>query len=576
VIELLANVLVLMLALTLVLSVCYGWGKITFVLLGIGGRSTFVTVTAWIGFCSILFATQSIHFFVAIDWRVSLGVGALGLARILLFDRADVSRILSHLVTTTKLHPWFATSCAAALCILCLWAMQSPTMYDSGLYHFASIRWVNEQPLVPGLGNLHWRLALNQSYFGFLALLNIFPFWGKGYALGGLFLLALGIFTLLELPSAISPRFRMMIFALIVMPYLFLFALAVANPSPDLAVGVLQVAIFGYMLSALLTRDLHLSYEPHILITILFLCVAIGTIKLSSVGFALACFVLTLGLLWKTQELFSSTLIKTFVVLALVMVFHILKGYLLSGAPLFPSPVGGIWSLPWAVAPGVAEFESRLIYAWARSPGIASPELLPTGFGWFHAWFKSISTIGFSLFFGSAILGTCSLIFRYRQKLPNRLANIDLLYVPLVIGLVFWFVTAPDPRFLGATVILLFAFTVWRLVVLFLHSWPASSIVQSRWGGAIFLLLTSFLMLKFGVFDLKVNSQWPVLMRPEVVVERSFKGVEVLVPKTGAQCWDGPLPCAVGTNPDLKIANSPRVQYFDFVFGHRFMYSVKP
>lgn len=575
-IDLLANVLVLMLALTLVLSVCYGWGQITFVLLGLRGRSTFVTVTSWIGFCSILFATQFIHFFVAIDWRVSLAVGALGLARILLFDRADVSRSLSHLVTTTTLHPWYATSCVVALCILCLWAMQLPTMYDSGLYHFASIRWINEQPVIPGLGNLHWRLALNQSYFGFLALLNIFPFWGKGYALGGLFLLALGIFTLLELPSAISPRLRMMIFVLIVMPYLFLFALAVANPSPDLAVGVLQVAIFGYLLSAFLTRDLHLSYQPHILVTVLFLCVAIGTIKLSSVGFAFACVVLTLGLLWKSKDLFSSALIKTLLLLALFVVLHILKGYLLSGAPLFPSPVGGIWSLPWAVAPGVAEFESRLIYAWARSPGIVSPELLPAGFDWFYVWIKSVSTLGWSVFFGATLMCACNFILACTKKLPNQLRSMDLLYIPLLIGLAFWFLTAPDPRFLGATMILLFAFSAWRLAAVVLMKWGGPLSGQRRQLGASFSLFALVFLWKFGLFNLQVEDYWPKIISPQLVTEHSFHDVEVFVPKDGAQCWDAALPCAIGVNPGLKKSSMPSTGRFEIFLGHRFMYSIQP
>jgi hypothetical protein len=43
-------------------------------------------------------------------------------------------------------------------------SMRPPTNGDSGEYHFNTIRWINAFPIVPGLGNLHGRLAFNQSF----------------------------------------------------------------------------------------------------------------------------------------------------------------------------------------------------------------------------------------------------------------------------------------------------------------------------------------------------------------------------------------------------------------------------
>jgi len=80
--------------------------------------------------------------------------------------------------------------------------------FDSGLYHFGSIRWLNEYPIVPGLANVHWRLAMNQSYFGFLSLVNIYPLWNKGYAVGGLFLLYLASFSLLKIAQTQKRSWR--------------------------------------------------------------------------------------------------------------------------------------------------------------------------------------------------------------------------------------------------------------------------------------------------------------------------------------------------------------------------------
>jgi hypothetical protein len=82
--------------------------------------------------------------------------------------------------------------------------MEAPGSYDSGLYHFGSIKWLNEAPLIPGLANVHMRFGFNQSYFGFLALSNLAPYWNKGYAAGGLFILLLTALTIFQLPFCLS------------------------------------------------------------------------------------------------------------------------------------------------------------------------------------------------------------------------------------------------------------------------------------------------------------------------------------------------------------------------------------
>ena len=60
-------------------------------------------------------------------------------------------------------------------------ALDLPRNIDSRMYHFQSIRWINEYPIVAGLGNLSLQLGLNQSYFLLVAFLNVFPFFGQGY-----------------------------------------------------------------------------------------------------------------------------------------------------------------------------------------------------------------------------------------------------------------------------------------------------------------------------------------------------------------------------------------------------------
>ena len=53
--------------------------------------------------------------------------------------------------------------------------------YDTGLYHAQSIRWIEEYGVVPGLGNLHTRLAYNSASFCLSALYSFAFLGGQSY-----------------------------------------------------------------------------------------------------------------------------------------------------------------------------------------------------------------------------------------------------------------------------------------------------------------------------------------------------------------------------------------------------------
>ncbi|MEO0561266.1 MAG: hypothetical protein AAF125_04085, partial [Chloroflexota bacterium] len=60
-------------------------------------------------------------------------------------------------------------------------AILQPVRYDTGLYQIQSFMWTNTYPIVPGLGNLHGRLAFNNSFHIVIAALNhALPLGGRG------------------------------------------------------------------------------------------------------------------------------------------------------------------------------------------------------------------------------------------------------------------------------------------------------------------------------------------------------------------------------------------------------------
>jgi hypothetical protein len=576
-VKLFSDVLFLLLVLGSTAVVLHGWGRLTWRLLSIQQPSRPSVLTVWLGFCIVVAALETIHLLVPIDWRITLAVTLVGLlGQRLQFNLVSATGAKSPAAvepavglgsltgSTIKRYPLFSAVGLLVIVSWCLLAMQVPSMFDSGLYHFGSIRWLNEHAIVPGLGNLHWRLALNQSYFGFLALLNIAPYWGHGYAAGGLFLLVLTAFTLLEVAFKQSMLWRW-IFGGLLFSYLCLLSGQLANPMPDTAMALVQVVIFILLYCSLGTQTTAQAYtEPaanvalqHLQVVLVFLCMTIVTIKLSSVGFAAASFaVVCVSLFCSTgRKLPYSLLLKVGGLVGLFTLVHIGRSYLLSGTPFFPSPVGGVWSLSWAVPFGVVNNESQLIYAWARQPGISLISDVPAGLGWVAAWLLALPQTIKYLFVTSSLLVVLALILHSvsRVSRPNKVWR---LAIPIVAALLFWFFTAPDPRFLGAMVVLYFA---WSLYVFFI---PLKSVLRQD-GVIAFKVSRAVINLVVIVGMVTLFVRWSLLNVPtaqgwgslpdsarEIQVNRS--GYKAFVPTTDTQCWDSELPCTVMLDDGLQ------------------------
>jgi hypothetical protein len=572
-----SDLLVLLLVLTSTAIVLHGCGNLTWRLLGIQQPSQPSVLTVWLGFCVVVASLEAVHLFGPIDWKVTVAVALIGALGHRL--RAKLARskepspptavepavgVRSLVVNAIKTYPLLSVVGLSVIVSWCLLAMQPPSMFDSGLYHFGSIRWLNEYAIVPGLGNLHWRLALNQSYFGFLALLNIAPYWGHGYAAGGLFLLVLTTFTVLEVSLKQSTLWRW-IFGSLLFSYLCLLSGQIANPMPDTAMALLQVVIFVFLYGSLVTQTTsqeqiesaaNVSVQ-HLQIVLVFLCLTIVTIKLSSVGFAAASFGLLSIALFRSsgRQLQYSVLLKLASIVGLFTLVHIGRSYLLSGTPFFPSPFGGIWSLTWAVPFGVANNESQLIYAWAKQPGVSLVGDVPAGFGWVGAWVRALPQTLKYLFVASTLLVLLALILRQRS-MASASNKPWLLGIPLIAALIFWFFTAPDPRFLGAIVVLYFAWSLYifsGLLKTLAHRYAGRAIKASR--TAIQLIVIVGMVALFDRWSLSGISGlqgWGSLPNPNRELKVNPLGYKAFMPTTDTLCWDSELPCTFMLDDGLQ------------------------
>lgn len=569
-VALLPDLLVFCCVILLTIVVLLGWGTIAWRVLAVAKPGRPDTGTVWLGYCIVSGLVEALHLFVAIDWKVTLGIGAVGLAGCV-GDGAGLSQLRAagrQFAGLLARYPWQAGLLGLLVLSWCLRAMAVPNNYDSGLYHFQSIRWINEEPIAFGLGNLHWRLALNQSYFGFLALLNVAPFWNKGYAAGGVVVLVLTLATLIETAWGQSMRWRC-VFGASLLVFLGSVAGSIANPSPDNAVALLEVVIFLFLVRALSPHVENVADTRRGHAVALLLCVAVTCTKFSSAAFALGSIGVLAASLVHGRALRQVFTARFLLLTGFMGAVHFARGYILSGAPLFPATWFGAWQLEWAVPIGVAIVETVFIQNWAKMPGAGLSDATLQGAGWVTGWIGRQDHATLALLATGLLL----MVINLARLRPKRRADPDralvALYVPTVGALVFWFLTAPDVRFLGAVLVLFFLLSVY-LAAGQLQPWAMRLVSVDHIGYRqmailVFVLACLGSARNVGLSTLPLSG-WPLVHAPVTVEKRTDSGAMVRIPESGNQCWDAPVPCASLFNAALRRGE---------IFSHA-LFTVKP
>ena len=558
---------VLSVALALIAFTLAGWGRLTLRLVGIPNARLIDCGTLWVGFTAVTAVVELAQLFIRIDWIASLIAVVVGLS-VCLFDKQfSIVQSLKHLVGFFKTYQFGFICLVLLLVVWCLRAMGAPNNVDSGLYHFQSIRWLNEYPLLMGLANIHWRFAFNQSYFGFLALLNFYPFWGKGYATGGLFLLILSLSTVIEVGIRQALLWRWIVGGVLFI-YFGYVAGTIANPAPDMAIGLVEIAM-SLLLMRLAFATKISSQTDRDFATIALLAFTAVAIKLSGVAFAAACVMCALVFIRGRLSVKSISLIKVALLLAVATLVHSIRSYALSGTIMFPSTVFGLWQKEWTLQLAQIRFETDLILSLARQPDVMDPAGVLGNWHWLSGWMHRLPNHIAILFSASLLAMLFSLARVIKSKNSTDTKTLLLLYLPLLCSLIFWFLTAPDLRFLGAVLPIFIATALWlavkqtqlRLSTLGHSNFEKWSILQAL--GVVLVLMVSFKLT--GVRAISLEG-WQAVPQVNAELKRTDSGFYIFVPGGGGFCWDHPLPCTPVFHPNLRFKDASWT-IFDAEFG---------
>jgi hypothetical protein len=555
---------VLLVFLALSFAAISGWGVAFSAALGRSGPRTVGIGEFWLGYLLSLIAVEFLNLWTPIDWRFSLVFYLAGIVfiihsqlpqRRLLWDRGQFFR--------SALMTWILRAVSLCFVVLaCCWAMAIPINEDSWTYHFQSTRWINEYPIVPGLGNLHGRLAFNQSHFGFLALLNFFPYWNKGYAAGGLLLFLAAAYTTFSVMRRDIPYNKLLfVLLLIVIEPMAKYS---ASPSPDFAVSLIQIVAAIYLLYLLQPASSDSQQKKADFLVVICMGAALCSLKLSGLVFALA---LVSAALWTAAGTSSNNkrvLHRVFVILLAFGLLHLFRGVITSGVPLYPSTLGSFWHFDWSVPIDRVQNEAGWIYSCARtgSPCL-DPVLVMQNWSWLDSWWHTrVPDNAKNLFFVSlAATGVTAWANLHGGKAArSALVRDFLLMCPFFCALVFWFFSAPDVRFLGRLLELMFALSIWSMVCSLdrlarnaSDEWiPRFSFIRKM---PLRFDFTGFLVCLMLIFCFRLSPvprlTWPTLPETTTSLVTPVSGVAVYVPSDGS-CWFSMLPCSPSVDPALQ------------------------
>jgi hypothetical protein len=536
-----------------------GWAALARRCLGLPNDVAFSADNLWLGFICLVAGLGILHLVMPIAWLsrgVMVGMSLVGLAII-----PNLGQQLATLWQSVRRNPGVFLCLLIAALLLCLKALQVTRNFDSALYHFQTIRWLNEYAIVPGLGNLHGRLAFNQSYFNFLAFLHIQPLALKGYVTGSVFLALLCSASIFNLYKSL--RVGQVWVTVALATGLAITFDSLSSPTPDTAIALVQLQMFVYLIRYFVQDQPEREADLQSIVMIISLAFVIVTIKISALLFAAGCVVVLLPFVLRASKDDKLVLIKLICVCIALMCVHFLRGYILSGTPLYPSTIGALWSLPWTMLPVNIKGEAVWIYSWARLPGAMPIDVLGN-WDWFRPWLANQSALARVLFSVGMVLIVLNLLLLFRRPTGPQYPRLYSLYIPLAGALFFWFFTAPDFRFLGAIPVL-FATLAGLLCWLRLDSLTmltarfvglAHKIRQVSRHGFVALVVALICLYFYHPRSMTLRLAEPLPLA-EVIQKTTNFGAVIGMPKNGL-CWDSALPCARFVEDGLKLLNPAR------------------
>lgn len=315
--------------------------------------------------------------------------------------------------------------------------------YDTGLYHAQSIRWIEEYGIIPGLGNLHSRLAYNSSAFCLSALYSMAFLGGRSYhcCAGFLaFLLSLVCARVVRKGFFKAPRLSDFVRIMGIYYLLNIFD-EMISPASDYFMVLLAFFILIRWMELL--EEGEKSFFPYAMLSVL--CVIVVSVKLSG---ALILLLVLKPAVQMIREKQVKEILK-FLGLGIVSIAPFLvRNVILSGWLVYPFTAIDLFDFDFKIPKGMADYDAKEIQVWGRGYSDVTKYNEPIS-SWMPEWVAGLGTVN-KVFLALALSGILLLIlFAIYAILKRKRDMLDYLHVAgtLTVCFSFWLLSAPLIRY---------------------------------------------------------------------------------------------------------------------------------
>ncbi|MBL7106981.1 MAG: hypothetical protein ISS77_05190 [Phycisphaerae bacterium] len=512
----------------------------------------------WMGLaCTILFLQL---------WHLVMPVGALALATVSAFGILGLFRNKSDIFAWSRKNLAGKMGIIVALLVLAVWLANRSAgpckTDDSGLYHLSGVRWITEYPIIPGLGNLHDRLAFNNASFLYCALLEVGPWYGKATHLAnGLLLLVLGAQCILGGYRLAQPKCRKMgvsLFNLTLLTPLILTAVHswISSYNTDLPTAMIVFAATATMFAFLLRDDSDLKSQAYDVIFVLTVLAAGVCVKVSLVFFFLTAATVIVSVwlnrAWSQRTLAIKTTLKAAMMTFLLIAPWLVRGIILSGYLIYPSTFTPI-TVSWRVPENIAKWHINEIRIYGRRTEQID------GWQWLGPWMKDLER-NIILPIVITLLGVAVLVWLRGSARKTRIGTTAtgwLLPVTALVGVAAWFFISPVPRY-GFFLFWILSGTF--LAMLFHRYTPV--VEEKKLRNIVLIVCIVFSIVNIKKFFIMPPTNGGLHATPKVVAKifTTASGLNLYVPAEGIGCWDMQLPCTPYPRKNLRLRRKEDLQ----------------
>jgi len=552
--------IIILLSWLIIFLINYGIGSTVLRIVRVDSSGTeMIYKSFWVGWATVIMILQLLHIVARVDIITSTFVFVLGV----------IGLIWNYRIILKLFYNWKYSEIIYIIlfCVFSIWLANRATgaisPYDSGLYHLQIIKWISTHPVIPGLGNLHGRFAFNNSSFLYFALIDIGPWSNKSYHIAnGVLLLVLfsqilqSIIKILRRNNNIEKHDIFQI--LLIPPVIYQCILHTSSTSTDLVIFIITIIAGIHLCKFLFSCN---TYNDILSETffIIILCIIGITIKLSFLIFSIICLtIMGLIIFYKQYNDYHGKkklpVLLMFIILPVLIIFPwIARGIILSGYIAYPVPVGGV-NVEWKIPHDKVIHQMRDIKSWARKP-YGNPEKVLANWNWFTPWLKEVMKYRFEIIIPLFFFMSGVFLSVYNWKVYNLdLLYSSLLLFPVIGSIIYWFIMAPDLRFISSS----FWYIGSGALVITQKNW---SMHKEQWKifGTLFLSITITFFsplnpLKNKLF-LNHSESYGLNSYPQIDTKilTTNSGLKIFVPFNGDQCWNATLPCTPYFNSNLSL-----------------------